>query len=492
MYRVLVAGLLHEANTFAAGLTDLEAFRRHGLYGGGEVLTSPRAEGHEIGGVRAVAEAEGIELIPVVDAYVGAAPPASDAAYEFFRGRILGAARAHAGDIQGVMLNLHGAMASESVDDAEGELVAAVRAAVGHRVPIATTYDMHCHFTQRKASAADIVVGYHTAPHVDFVDTGARAMRILARAMRGEVKPVVAYRKLPMISPAERHVTAHPPASEVMRHIAQIEQTPGVLAATYFAAQPWLDVPELGWATVVVTDGDRDLAQAKADDLARFCWERREQYLVHKPSIREAIETALAAEGRPFVLADTSDSIAGGGYGDGNCLLGELLAMGYADTALLTVTDPAAVAACFAAGVGAELTLPLGGGRNPRFFRPIQATGRVKTLTDGRYRAELPAGMADIGRTAVLEVGDIHVLLSEHPASSVDAEAYRMAGLEPRRYKIVQVKSSIHFHAIYGSFAAGILALDAPGPTDSELTRLAYTRIPRPMWPFDRDITEPW
>ncbi|MHB9090983.1 MAG: M81 family metallopeptidase [Chloroflexota bacterium] len=490
--RVLVACLLHEANTFAAGLTDLEAFRRYGIYEGEEVLTSPRADSHEIGGVRQVARETGVELIPVIDAYVGAAPPASDAAYRFLRERILAAARVHAGEYQGVMLNLHGAMASESVDDAEGELVAAVRDVVGPGVPIATTYDMHCHFTARKATAADIVVGYHTAPHVDFVDTGARAMRLLVRAMRGEIRPVVSFRKLPMISPAENHVTARPPAQAVMRRIAAIEQTRGVLAATYFAAQPWLDVPELGWATVVVTDGDRGLAQTQADALARFCWNKRDEYLVEKPSVRAAIAQALATEGQPFVLADTSDSVAGGGHGDGNVLLRELLDMGYAGTALLSLTDPEAVAACFAAGVGAEVSLPLGGKQNPRFFHPVTATGYVKTLTDGKYLAELPAGAAAIGRTAVLAIGGIRVLLSEYPASTVDAEAYRMAGLEPRRHKLVQVKSSIHFRAIYGPYAAGILALDAPGPTDSELTRLPFARIPRPMWPFDRDIAEPW
>ncbi|MCL5111090.1 MAG: M81 family metallopeptidase [Chloroflexi bacterium] len=492
MYRVLLAGLKHEVNSFSSGVADLDTFRRNVLFEGADVLGSGRGSGQEIDGVVAVARAEGVELIPVIDAYAGAAPPVADAAYEYIRDRVLAAARAEAGRLDGVMLCLHGAMATESLEDPEGDMAAAVRAIVGSRMPIAVSYDMHCHFTATKASAPDIIVGFHTHPHVDFYDTGVRAMRLLVKAMRGEAKPVVAYRKLPMMASAERHNTSLPPASEVMGRCLEMEQEAGVLAATYFPSQPWMDLSELGWATVVVADGDRALAQAKADELAQMCWQRREQYLVHKTPVRAAIEKALGGAGQPWVFTDSSDSVSGGGHGDGNFLLRELLATGYADTALLTLTDPEAATACFAAGVGGQVTMPLGGKLNPQFFQPVMVSGRVKTLTDGKFTRDLPPSPKNAGPTAVLQVGTIHIVVTSYPVQTIDTSAYHMAGLEPRQYKIVQVKSPGGFRAVYGPFAAGIFELDAPGPCDSELPRLPFKRIRRPLWPFDPDLPAPW
>jgi microcystin degradation protein MlrC len=339
---------------------------------------------------------------------------------------------------------------------------------------------------------ADGIVGYHTHPHVDFLDTGIRAMRLLVRTMQGEVKPVMVQRKLSMITSAEKHNTNHGPMSEVMHRILEIERSPGVLAATIFATQPWMDVSQLGWSTVVVTDGDEILARKLADGIAFLAWERREQFLVKKTPVREAVDYAQNNDGKPFVLADSSDSVTGGAHGDGNILLRELLATDFKDTALMTLTDPEAVAACFDAGVSGQVSIAVGGKLTPRFYSPVLVTGHVKTLTDGKYMGELPSRPANIGRTAVLRVNGIHILLSENPAGTIDAAAYLTAGLDPKDFKIVQVKSPGGFRAIYEPFAAGVFEIDTPGPTDSELTRLPFKNITRPLWPFDPELNKPW
>jgi microcystin degradation protein MlrC len=492
MYRVLLAGLKHEANTFVPGVADLGTFRRHCLLEGQEIFGSARGSGQEIDGFIQVARQAGVELLPTIAASASAAPPVADSAHGYIRDKVLAGARAQHGKLDGVILSLHGAMTTESLEDPEGSLAAAVREIVGPAVPIVVSFDMHCHFTDQKGRAADAIVGYHTHPHVDFEDTGVRAMRILVKAMRGEARPVVAYRKLRMIASAENHNTGRPPMKDIMDCIAAMEREPGILAATIFPTQPWMDVTELAWSTVVVADGNKALAQGRADELARMAWDRREAFLVQKTPVREAVEKALASDKHPFVLADSSDSVTGGAYGDGNVLLRTLLEMGYRDRALLTLTDPEAVAACFAAGVGGEVSVALGGKLAPQFYRPVTVNGRVKTLSDGWYVRELPPGPIGIGRTAVLEIGRISVLLSERPAPTIDQEAYHSVGLEPRNAKIVQVKSPGGFRAIYGPFAAGIFELAAPGPTDSELTRLPFKKIRRPLWPFDPELTAPW
>ncbi len=208
--------------------------------------------------------------------------------------------------------------------------------------------------------------------------------------------------------------------------------------------------------------------------------------------IADAVRRALASAHRPFVFADSADSVTGGAYGDGNVLLRALLEMGYADTALVTLTDPDAAAACHAAGVGSEVTVAVGGKLAPAFYQPVTVKGRVLKLTDGKYRCELPATPIHVGLAAVLQVGGIRVALSERPAPTIDQGIYRHLGLDPREAKIVQVKSPGGFRAIYGPFAAGIFEIDTPGPTDSELTRLPFQKIRRPLWPFDRELTSPW
>ena len=492
MARVLLAGLKHEVNTFVPGVTTLEDFRRRYLLEGAAVFGPTRGSGQEIDGIVQVAKAEGIELVPSVAAYGGASRPVQDAAYAHIRERTLAKVGEERGRIGGVILALHGAMATETSEDPEGELIAAIRDVVGPDLPIVVSFDMHCHLTDRKVRAADAIVGYHTHPHVDFVDTGMRAMRIMGRRLRGEIRPVVVQRKIRMVTSAEHHNTSRPPMSDLFDRIAAMQREPGILGATVFATQPWMDVAELGWSAAVVADGDRALAQARADELARMAWDRRERFLVRKTPIAVAVRQALASAGRPFVFADSADAVTGGAYGDGNVLLRALLETGFTDSALLTLTDPEAAAASHSAGVGGEVTIAVGGKLAPRFYSPVKVTGRVQTLTDGKYVCELPPTPIDVGRAAVLQVAGISLAMSERPAPTIDQEIYRHLGLEPRTAKIVQVKSPGGFRAVYGPFAAGIFEIDTPGPTDSELTRLPFRKIRRPLWPFDPELSAPW
>jgi microcystin degradation protein MlrC len=462
------------------------------MYEGDDLFGPNRVKGGTIDAICDVANKEGIELIPTIYAFGNAGPAVADATYEYLKERLLQGVRTHRRELAGVILPLHGAMSTESLDDPEGDLIKSVREIVGPDVPIVVSLDMHAHMTALSTDYVDGITSLQTHPHVDMYSNGARAMHLLARAIKGDAKPVVAQRKIRMMSSAETHNTTVGPMSQVMQRALAMEKEPGILATAIFATQPWMDVRELGWSTVVVADGDRALAQAKADELAMMCWERRERFLVHKTPIKEAVQKVLASESQPWVLADSSDSVTGGSNGDGNLLLKTLLEMNYADSALMTLTDPEAAIACFTAGVGATVTLPVGGKLTPGFYSPITVTGTVNTLWNGKYTSSLTPMPVDIGRTAVLQVGGIHILLSEYKAATIDAEAYRGGGLEPKNFKIVQVKSPGGFRVIYGPFAAGILELEAVGPCDSELPRLPFKRIWRPLWPWDKNLEKPW
>jgi microcystin degradation protein MlrC len=491
--RVLIGGFMHEVHTFARGVLTLDDMRRNGFVASGdELLDGSIGADQEIHGAIEVALAEGIDLVPASHAFGGVGPRVADAAFEVLRAGILDVARANAGRLDGAYLVLHGAMATEHEDDPEGLVLSELRELLGPEVPIVASFDLHAHMTERMVRSASAIVAYQTIPHVDFLETGQRSMRILIDAMRGSRRPVSRQRKIRMIASSEKHDTNHGPMVEVMARAREMERRPGIIAVSVTPTQPWMDVPELGWSVIVVADGDAGLAQATADELAWMIWDRRERYLVTKVPVARAVEEAMATPGRPVVLADGADSPSAGASGDGNDLLRELVRIGYEGDALLAIVDPAAAAACHAAGLGATVTLTLGGALTPETYQPLEVTGVVEALRDGRYMVELPVRPADIGPTAVLRIGGVRAVVSTRKAFQLDESVYHQAGLDPRTADIVQAKSAGGFRGVYEPFAARIIEMDTPGLTTHDLPTLPFQRIPRPMWPWDMDLDSPW
>ena len=487
--RVLVALVRQEGHSFVPGNTTLADFALNGIITGAAVLE--RVGNREVDGYLDAAEELGVELVPLLDAKAQSGPPLDDATFEHLAGEICEGIREHRDAIDGVMLGLHGAMVTEGTDDAEGEILSRVRAIVGREVPIAATFDLHAHMTRQMSAHADVVVGYQTCPHVDLRRTGKVAMQILIRMIRGQVRPVISQRKIPMMTSSETHDDRLFPNREVIAAAREAEADSRVLAATVFCTQPWLDVPELGWTVVVVTDDDAVLGQSRADAIARKAWDYRDHYLVEKVDVDQAIDAALAGAG-VFALSEGADSTTAGGLGDGNLLLRALLRRGVDIPCLVMVSDSAAADLCVRAGVGATITTKLGGGSNPAFYSPVEVTGTVRTLTDGRYVNHY-GGIrpVDMGPTALLKVGSISVMIPTHRPPMVDYEAYLSVGADPRRMCIVQPKSAGAYREYYEPIATCI-DIDVPGPAGSDLTALPFKRIPRPLWPWDPDLADPW
>jgi microcystin degradation protein MlrC len=485
MFRVLIANLAQETCSFVASRHTLEDFRRYYLYTGEEMLQRLRGGGMEIAGIIQAAEEAGVELVPTLACYGGTGGPVATEAYTRLRDDILAEARRQADRVDGAILALHGAMLTEDLDDPEGDLIARLREILGAEKPIVCSLDLHAHVTDLLVKQATALVAYHTHPHVDIAETGYRAMTLMARVLRGEVRPVVAHRKLPMLAPAEQHNTSRPPMAPIMQAVLAAEREPGMLAAAIFPVQSCLDIPDLGLSVVAVADGNLALAQEKADELAEMAWRARREFLHDRTPVPEALRIAREIAGGPIVLADSSDGTAGGAEGDSTVLLRALLESPVPGPCLLLITDPEAAARCAAAGVGQEITLEVGGKLTPAFFQPVRVTGRVRTLSDGKFQMKNPVLPADRGLTAVLQTGDLFIVLSQKPVYTWDEECYRSVGLFPREAKLVQVKSPGGFRPVYEPFAKAIVELDAPGPTDSNLKRLPFRRVTRPLFPLD-------
>jgi microcystin degradation protein MlrC len=486
--------LSHETNTFSNVPTDRAQFEARDLRYGGEIVEAYRGTGTCLGGMIAAAERLGITLLPSVAASASPAGPVTRDIYAHVKQRMLADLGA-AGRLDGVLLDLHGAMVPEGLDDGEGDIIAAVRRAVGPDVPIAVTLDFHGNLGKDMIAGADLLHGYKTYPHVDMAERGVEAAERLAQVIGGRIKPTAAWRKPPLMPPLGRQGTARGPMRRLYDLADEMERDPKVISVSLFAGFPYADIPDAGLGVYVVTDDDRALAERLAGRLAQVAWEHRHEFIHTALPVKDAVARALAADGRPIVLADMADNTGGGAAGDGTEILRELLRAGARSATVACIWDAAAVQACAKAGIGARVTLDVGGKVDDRHGAPVRVSGIVRTLSDGRFihRGPMMTGLPGrLGLTAVLDVNDVKVILISHRWQTLDPEMIRFVGIDPLREKILVVKSTIHYRAAFEPIAKEIIEVDAPGLSSSNLGRFEYRRVRRPIFPLDPDtVYEP-
>ncbi len=486
-HRVALAGLAREGNTFAGGVGTIEDFKQNTFLFGADVLAVGK-QNDSIAGAMQVAEERGIELVPTFHARSISGPSVAAADHAELKRLVLDGLAGVLDTVDGIYLRLHGAMTAEGCDDVEGDLLTAVRDLAGPGMPIAASFDLHTHGTATMAAATPMIAGFQTYPHVDMVNTGRRAMALLVDVLDGTTAPTVGFRKIPVMSASEVHNTTTGPVAEVMARLHEIESLPGVLDATIFCTQPWLDVTDYGWSVFVVTDGDRDSAQRYADELAAALFDRRERLVVTKEPLADALRRARQADpaAGPVVLGDGADSPSAGSTGDSAEFLAAVLAEPVGGPVYCSITDAAATQACFDAGVGGSVTTTVGGTLSPQFFSPTEVSGTVVTLGDGRFGD--PRRPVSCGRFAVLSIGEVSLVVSEFSTSMVDQRLYDRAGLDVSRARVVQAKSAGQYRDGYADVAAEMIDLDMRGPAQHDLLTLPFRRIPRPIWPFDPDV----
>lgn len=485
--RFFVAMFSHETNTFSTLPTGRRQFEARDLRYGGEILEAYRGTGTCLGGMIDAAAARGATLVPSLAA---AASPAGRVSADFFNAtkqRLLADLRA-AGRLDGILLDLHGAMVPEHTEDGEGDLLRTVREAVGPSVPIAVTLDLHANVTAEMVRHVTLLHGYKTYPHVDMDQRGREATERLLDVAAGRVHPTVAWRQPPLLPPIAGQLTARGPMRRLYDLAGEMEQDPRVVSISIFAGFPLADIKDAGLSIYVATDGDQQLADALGDRLAATAWEHRREFLHTAVPVGEAVARALAAEGRPVVLADIADNTGGGAAGDTTEILRELLRVGARQTTVACIWDPEAVRACVTAGVGATATVRVGGKVDPTHGTPIEVGGRVRTLSDGRFVHKGPMfrGLEGrLGPTAVLDVNDLKIILISLRWQTLDPEMMRFVGIDPTAEKILVVKSSVHYRAAFEPLAHAIIEVDAPGLSSSNLARFTFKHVRRPIYPLD-------
>jgi len=478
-----------ETDTFNPSPTTMHDFEAFGLYQGQEMLDRQIGNGTVGGFLIAVEQSDkDIEIVPLSRGWAGANGRLDTESREYFEDR-LRKDLAAAGQIDGLAMHLHGAASADGEDDVEGRLLAIAREHVGDLVPIVTTLDHHANVTQAMVDHSDAIVGYRTQPH-DPLETGIASTELLIRIVAGEVTPTSAWRKLRLISHQEQYLTSGGPMKTWFDQARALEGEAGVLSVSNFPMQPWLDVDEGGWATIVITDDDQARAERLADGMADLAWSLRADFqerVALAPD--DAIREADATTGGIAVLSDTGDSVFGGAAGDSTVIIAAIQRVGITGTALVPLVDAPAVETLTEAGEGATVTVSVGGGISG-FFQPVELTGTVRKLRPGHMIVEdLPGREFDMGRCAVLQVGQLSVLVTEHAGIGGNHPAvWRHFGIEPSEARMVVLKTASNFQ-YYAPFTARVIRVDTTGPTQSDILTLPWERIPRPIYPLDEPAT---
>lgn len=432
----------------------------------------------------AFADPEVAQWVPLVHARAVPGGPVEPETYRRLRDELVDRLRA-AGPLDGLLLDIHGAMHVPGYDDVEADLAAAVRAAVGPQCLVSAALDLHGSVTEALVREVDLITAHRLAPHEDEWLTRERAARVLLDCLRRGVRPVTAWVRVPVLLPGEKTSTQVEPARSLWASLAEVEQVPGVLDAAVWVGYAWADEPRSA-AAVVVSGTDEKAVLAQAGALAERYWTVRAEFTFVGPTgtAEEAIEAALAGP-HPYVISDSGDNPTAGGAGDVPYLLARLLDRteftGGARSAIVaSLVDPAAVAECASAGLGAEVEVPVGGRSDPGHGPPVPVKGRVETLVDD------PAG----GPVAVLAVGGLRLVLTSRRRPYHLMADFTAVGLDPYAADLVVVKIG-YLEPELRRLARGWMIALTPGGVDQDLPRLGHRRLRHPVYPFDPVMPAP-
>lgn len=488
--RLLLAMFKHETNTFSPVPTPYERFFKGGTeaLAGDAALAAYRGTGSGLGGFIDVAERAKAQIVLPVAAEAWPSGPVDDTAYQRIARLILD--EVARGGFDGILLDLHGAMATRTLEDGEGALLAALRC-IDARTPVGVVLDMHANVYPEMVRHCTVVTGYHTYPHVDMCEAGRRAADILLRTIAGQAKPVLAWGNRPMLPHVMRQGSHAEPNRSLQSRCIEFERE-RALAASLFVGFPHADITNAGLSVVVCTDGDAELAARLRDELLDQAWSARREFVFESEPLASSVARARQLTQGPVFLLDHCDNSASGGTMDTTAVLAEVLRQGLQDAAFYAICDPRAAAMAAEAGLGANVTLSLGGRSelpalglpNP----PLQVSGKVKFVFDGRYRNQGPmykGVLNDTGLTAVLDTGNVEIVIVSQHQEPFDMSCLQSAGIDPLRKRYVVLKSRVHWRAGFGPVARHVVECAGLGVATSDYGQLAFEKVRRPIFPLD-------
>ena len=492
--KLVIAQMKHETNTYSPVPTPLARFATGADVPpeGAAAVAAYRGTGSAIAAFIELAEAAGADYEVAIAAAAWPSGPVHDAAFEHICSRVLAAVER---GCDAVLLDLHGAMVTQTFDDGEGELLRRIRAITS--VPIGVALDMHTNLYDAMGQHSTVIAGYQTYPHVDVYSTGQRAGKAILALLAGQAAPTMAWGRAPMLPHVMRQGSDDSPNRELQARCRAMEAE-GALCASVFVGFPNADIEFAGLSAVVVANGDAALARRWCDELLALAWDARKQFVYQIEALPASMAKALAfdktkpAGSGPVVLLDHSDNCASGGTMDTMTVLGAILDAGLQGVVAFAIHDPAAVQQMAQAGVGARITLALGGKLDMPSIgltgSPRTVTGRIKLLCDGLYRNQGPMSkgeLNDMGPTAVLDTGAVQIVVISNHVEPNDLAAFTTVGINPALQRFVMLKSRIHWRAGLATLAHAVVECAGAGVCTSDYAELNFKHLRRPMYPLD-------
>jgi microcystin degradation protein MlrC len=482
---IAIGGMQHETNTFAPSPADYAAFESGGgwptIQHGESLFEAVAGANIPVQGAIDALRARGHALVPLTWAAASPSAQVTEDAFERIVGDLIARLRA-AGRVDGVYLDLHGAMVCAHVDDGEGEILRRVREVVGPGVPVVASLDLHANVTRLMVAQSDALSIYRTYPHVDMAETGGRAAALLDAMLATGRRPAKAFRQFDYLTGIPSQCTFIEPCQGLYARIADIERRHRA-SVDFAPGFPMADFSECGMSVVAYAD-DATSAQAALAEIGDAVAAAEPDFALTLLDPDEAVRRAMrdGAPGAPVVLADTQDNPGAGGNGDTVGLLAAMIRQRAPDAVLGLLIDPASAARAHEAGQGATLEFALGATSGVAGHVPLVGRFQVERLGDGRFTCTGPMFRGfrmQLGAMALLreEKSGVRVVLASVKCQAADQEMFRHVGIEPIRQRLVALKSSVHFRADFQPIAREVLVVRSPGPALADPVAFAWKRL---------------
>jgi microcystin degradation protein MlrC len=472
--------LHQETNSFSSLTTGMREFQSFVLAEGEGIWPFADKYKAQAYGFREAVQKLGkgeFEILPVYTAWAWSGGPIELEVFDHFLSQAVDFVKSTP-DLAGIYFSLHGAMGVVDMRDPESIVLRALREVVGMDFPIVVSFDLHANVTRENAFLATCIVGYHTNPHRDFRRVGFKAGNVLMQIVRGEVKPVMAFRKLPILKGGGWGIDFLQPMRGIIRRMKQMEKMPNVLIAASFWVHIWMDDEQLGWSVLITTNDDQALADRLADELADRCWAIRERKHPTPRPVEEAIRIAKRSRIRRLLGAvtfcDVSDTVGAGAPGANTNILAALLAQAPHLRSYVPVRDPIAAIHAWNAEQGAVLDIQIGSSIDPEHNPPVKLQAKVLFRQETQW-----------GKTTVLQHRGIHVILTELPFPAYFASDFTGLGLNLWKADIIVVKNLFPFRYRLAKYNRRTVNVITSGITNVDVFQLKYVDCPRPIYPLD-------
>ncbi|HEY1877019.1 MAG TPA: M81 family metallopeptidase [Rhizomicrobium sp.] len=492
MTRVFIAGIFHETHSFSGDTTRLENFVIHR----GEEILKRRGDASQVDGFLSVAEREGWEVIAGAIYTGGASGTVDHAVFEEFWHEVEPALkRALSQGLDAIHLSLHGAMVTSQCDDPEGELMARIRAMPGAAsLPIYCVGDLHATLTPKMGNLCDCMIFYRECPHTDAFDSAVLSGNLLARRLKSGIKPKHFVLVTPIVWPPTGTGTRDGPMRALEDAARRMEkEVPGTLAVNIVGGYAFSDVPHAGVSFSIITEGDTEAAQAALRELARIAWNMREGGIPKQYDLDKVVREFKPGAKGPVLLVEPADNIGGGAPGDGTDVMRALLKYDI-QGAGVAIADPQSVAALQDVSIGGKITLPIGGKGSPLDPGPVILEVELVSRSDGVFELEdknshLVGSLGKIirmGPCAVVKHRGLTILLTSRKLPPFDLGQWRSQGINPEELSMIGIKAAVGHRVAYGKIASAEFTVNTSGPCTSDITRLPYKRLRRPVFPLDK------